>query len=266
MLNRWWRGISSTAGMFAFPLGHWWCRNVDGLKSADRLERGLVLVLPGIQAKSPVEYGVARGLNDAGIDMGIEIYDWTTGSYLLFTKHLCGIKRNRFEAEKLAARIIAYQDQYPGRPVYLIGHSGGAGLSLLAMEALPHDRKVTRLILLSAAVSPQYDLSTALEHTTHGIWNFHSHWDLFFLGLGTTTLGTIDRHHTFAAGFNGFHEFNSDDENVRLHQQRYCFKMLSSWNFGGHFGSTNRVFCDEWLAPLMQETVSESAASSELAP
>jgi hypothetical protein len=45
----------------------------------ERLERGYVIVLPGIEGRSFLNRGIAAGLSDAGVPYGIEIYDWTDG-------------------------------------------------------------------------------------------------------------------------------------------------------------------------------------------
>ena len=38
------------------------------------------------------------------------------------------------EASRLAAKIVEYREQHPGRPVHLIGHSGGGGMRDWAMN------------------------------------------------------------------------------------------------------------------------------------
>ncbi len=248
--------MTSMAGTLTIPFGRWCCGRIDRLNTEERVERGLVILLPGIQGKSNIESSIARGLDDAGIEMAIEIYDWTTGCWLLFPYHLRALSRNRRKAANLADRVREYRNQFPGRPVHIIGHSGGAGLALLAMEAMPIGEKVTSLILLAAAVSPTWDLGPALEHVEFGIWNFCSWFDLLHLGVGTLIVGTIDGRHVLAAGARGF---DADavprqriDDGNRLRQQPYVAKMLRSWNCGGHFGCTNRVFVAEWLAPLLR--------------
>ena len=66
------------------------------------------------------------------------------------------------KAEELAGEIRRIKAIDPDRPVYLVGKSGGTGLALATAELLP-PQTLERVILLSAAVSPTYDLRRALE-------------------------------------------------------------------------------------------------------
>ena len=50
----------------------------------------------------------------------------------------------------------------PNRPIYIVAKSGGTGLVLYALQGVPANT-VERVILLSAAVSPTYDLRPALR-------------------------------------------------------------------------------------------------------
>jgi len=252
---RWLKGLTAAASVLTIPVSRFWHGSTARLYTPSRAECGLVLLLPGIQGESCMEFSLACGLEDAGVEMAIEVFDWTTGCWWLFPLHLRGLRRNRRRAEKLAERILAYQQEYPGRPVHVIGHSGGAGLALLALEAMPCGCRIERLILLAAAVSPRYDLRQALEHLQDGIWNFSSWGDLFFLGLATLVLGTFDGRHTVAAGARGFTTPETSNAGRKpagqLHERPFCLRFLKSWNLGGHFSCTNRVFAAECLAPLL---------------
>jgi pimeloyl-ACP methyl ester carboxylesterase len=157
-------------------------------------------VLPGIEGQSFINQSIAQGLADGGVEAAIEIYDWTTGIILLFLYHLRGWRRNVKQAERLARRIVDYRTTYPGRPIYLIGHSGGGALSVLTLERLPPGTTVTGAVLLNAALSPRYDLTSALSHVETKIWNFRSIFDLFFVGIGTVLAGTVDGRHACDAG------------------------------------------------------------------
>ena len=66
----------------------------------------------------------------------MDIVDWTTGCFLLLLYHLLATGPNRRVARQIVDRVVEYRRQYPGRPVWLIGHSGGAGISLLTAELL----------------------------------------------------------------------------------------------------------------------------------
>lgn len=284
--HRFVRGSLSFLRSLVFPLGHWAGGNLRRLATPDRMEKGLVIVLPGIEGKSFVNIDLIRGLADGGVESAIELFDWTTGilSFLLY--HLRGVTRNRQMAERIAASIVEYQDRYPGRPVQLVGHSGGTALAAFALEALPPGRRVTAAVLLASALSPHYDLGIAVSRTDRGIWNFISRLDLFFLGAGTLLFGTVDGRHCLAAGNRGFPgppedilftpepgsplgdslgapwlvgdagSFDENSSRPRLHQVPYRSSMLRSFHFGGHCGWTNRVFAAETIAPLIRRVES----------
>jgi pimeloyl-ACP methyl ester carboxylesterase len=241
------------AALLVFGAG---CSTAD-LRKPQRYEQGLIIVLPGIEGRSPLNTNIARGLAQGGVPSAIEIYDWTFAYGASWLVNLADESRNRHRAAEVARRIVAYQKCYPGKPVHLIGHSGGGGVAVFALEALPPDRPVTSALLLAPALSPDYDLRRALRRTKCGLWNFYSSQDFGFLKVGTTIFGTIDREHGSAAGAVGFHEPTGlGDEGAklyrtRLHQVRYSERMARSGNSGGHTGWASRQFVREWLAPLL---------------
>ncbi|MFQ5731298.1 MAG: alpha/beta fold hydrolase [Planctomycetaceae bacterium] len=254
------RGVVSTitaCGSAIAVLSVSGCAHFSPAMSPERLDRGYVVVLPGIEGPSAFNSNVAEGLLNAETDMAVEVYDWSTGSLPAFLTHLQDLPRNREQARRLAEKIIRYQDEYPGRPVYLVGHSGGAGIALLTLEALPDGRRIDGAILLAGAVSRDYDLRNALSKTTRGIWNYHSSGDWFFLVAGTSLFGTIDRVYAPSAGAYGFRvPDNLDAEGRRqyakLRQPPYRLGMLASGNYGGHFGPATRGFARDYLAPVIE--------------
>lgn len=228
-----------------------------------RLERGYVLVLPGIEGHSPFNRSIVRGLVDGGVPYAVENYDWT-GGLLTFFHNLRSKRRHQKHAAILREKICRYQDQYPGRPVYLMGHSGGGALSLLTLAGLPMERKVSGAILLSAAISAQYDYGHAIARTTRGIWNVSSWGDFPTLGIATTVVGSVDGWHMPCAGLCGFlrkptlvaasqAELEERKSNGRpqLTEMPYRLRMARHWHLSGHFGSTNRRFIQNWIAPIL---------------
>jgi pimeloyl-ACP methyl ester carboxylesterase len=244
----------------AFPDQGWWCRDFEEWLAPERAEHGYAIVLPGVEGTSFHNINIARGLIDAGYPGAVEVRDWTTGHWPLFVYHLMALERNRQVARDIAAQIVTFQDQFPGRPVTLVGHSGGAAMAVLVLEALPDERRVSSAVLLAAAISPDYDLTQALARTDYGITNFYSWGDVPHLVVGTLALGTVDRRHTVSAGAAGFHVPSGLSEGQRqlyierLHQVPYRLAMVKSFNGGGHIGPTNRKFVTEWVAPLLGQT------------
>lgn len=249
---RMWRGWSCMALFLVTPLG-WFVRGrfIRRLES-ERLEQGLVLILPGVEGRSFLNLAILQGLLDADIPYALDIVDWTTGNKLLVLYHLRGWQRNQRQARELAQRIAEYRSDFPDRPVWIVGHSGGGAMALLTAAALPDDVRITGLILLAAAVSPEFDLTPAQAKVERGIWNFWSYLDCLFVGLGTTVFGTVDGCHRSAAGMVGFRSPPAV-ESPPVTQIPYRLSFIHRFNLGGHFGCVHRVFIAETIAPIVWE-------------
>jgi alpha-beta hydrolase superfamily lysophospholipase len=105
------------------------------------MDKGIVIILPGIEGRSFMNENLARGLNEGGVGMGIEIYEWGTPGAMLI--NIADYERNKEEAQRLAEHIRAYRHGHPGAAIHVVGHSGGGGLAVLAVERLPKDVKVS---------------------------------------------------------------------------------------------------------------------------
>jgi len=233
------------------------CASVPG-STFEQKQKGLVLILPGIEGRSRFNVDIAGGLRLGGVEAAIAIHDWTTragslGWYL----HLADERRNRTEAIRLARRIVKYKKTFPDRPVFLIAHSGGAGIALMTLERLPHFAPAEAVVLLAGAVSPERNLNKALSRTRRGIWNFYSSRDVGFLVLGTSLFGTIDREHGPSAGAVGFETPKRLTERAagryqqKLHQIPYHAEMAKLGHLGGHGGWTSPKFVARWIAPIL---------------
>lgn len=232
------------------------------LALADRLDRGYTIVLPGIWGAQPVDYSIVQGLQDGDVQSAVELYDWTAGA-LRLVYNLRAIDRNRREARKIAEKIVAYQDRYPGRPVHLVGYSGGGAMAVLTLEALPADRRVTDVTLLAPTLAADYDLRVALHHTQRGIHNFYSNLDVPILVVLCTAFGTTEGEHVLAAGAIGFQSPSRLEPDARkayfaqVRQQSYSTDMMTDGHLGGHFGWSSRTFIAHHVAPLLAEPKSD---------
>lgn len=224
--------------------------------SADKaqLERGLVLVLPGIDGKSYLNKAICKGLRRGGVDRAIELYDWTVAGRWTALYNLRAEKRNRLKAAQIARRIVRYQQSHPGRPVVLVGQSGGASMAIWTAEAMSPANPVDGIILLAGALSPTYRLDKALARSRMGIVNFYSAMDWWFLGAGTLVFGTSDGRHVCAAGRMGFVIPDDDVDGIyhKLHQVAWTSEMRKRWNLGGHLTSTSPRYIADFVAPLVK--------------
>src|SRR5437867_9217865 len=175
-----WRGVKSATAGYLFPLFSWLPSNTKSLAMTSRMASGLVIVLPGIEGRSSLSLGIVQGLHDAGMMPAIITHDWTTGAWPLFLYHLRAEQRNRRKAAAIGQMIVEYQSNWPGCPVHLIGHSGGAALAVWVLESLSAKCRIDAAILLAPALAPHYNLAAALRGTQRGIWNFYSWFDVLY--------------------------------------------------------------------------------------
>ncbi len=226
---------------------------------ASRLDEGLTLVLPGIESESVFTYGMCDGLLDGGVRGAIRVFNWGLpfpGGYLA---NLTRLDRNRRRAQDLAREIMNYQDQYPGRPVHLVAQSGGAGITVFTAEALPDGRMIDGIVLLGGALSPQYNLASALRKTRKGILNSYSPKDFVILNWGTSLFGTTDRRFTPACGCAGFavpETLTAEDRQIydeKLYQLCWTKEMADTChNWGGHISSGGEKYLAHYIAPWIQ--------------
>jgi len=209
-----------------------------------RLDRGLVVILPGIEGEGLLSYQVRSGLLRGQVDSALRIYRWgrpvPLAGPLLNQMDVIG---NRLAAERIAQMIVIYQDSHPGKPVYIVGHSGGGGVAVFTAESMPAGHKIDGLVLLSASISKGYDLTKALRGVRCGIVNFYSGGDVALLGVGTTLVGNVDGVRGPSAGLEGF-----DRHPAGLYEMPWNRQMARAGNDGGHAGSTNPRFVRSYVA------------------
>src|SRR5215207_6842039 len=70
------------------------------------------------------------------VPLQIETVTWSRGFGRYLTDHVDHANQLD-EGHRLACRVAAYRQAYPGRKVYLIGHSAGCAVVLAATELLP---------------------------------------------------------------------------------------------------------------------------------
>lgn len=155
---------------------------------------------PGIFGDDRLLMPARRGFRGAGIESGIYNVDWERVPVLGTFDNLVDEAGNRHRAQKLAEQVTAYRRTYPQAPIDLVAYSGGAGLLVMTIEALPDDVFIRHTLLVQGALSPTYDLTDCLEHIDGTLVNLYCPTDWLFLGAGTQVMGTTDRVHTASTG------------------------------------------------------------------
>ncbi len=216
---------------------------------------GIVFVLGGIGGLDPIQTWAPLVLPHAGVPHEIRVFEWTHGKCRVLrdlqdTRHLCA------QGARLAEEVLAIKSREPWRPIYLVGHSAGTGVILAATEHLP-PATVERIVLLSAAVSPGFDLTAALKATRREVVSFHSTFDRLTLGLGTTLFGTVDRLYVTSAGAEGFVVPDElDAEGGKLYERLVQVPWTMKWFFeccytGPHHANCMPLFLSHRIAPWL---------------
>jgi hypothetical protein len=220
-----------------------------------RSRPGVVIVVCGIGGIDFVALSSQWALPRAGVRHEIREFSWTHGKGRLL-RDLQDTQHCLRKADELAQEVRKIKAQDPDRPVYLVGKSGGTGIILAAAEQLP-PQTVERIILLSPAVAPSYDLRCALSATKHQIVCFYSPYDQLVLNWGTSQFGTIDRYYGASAGLRGFvipAELSAVDRALydRLVQVKWSPAMILEGHFGMHIGTSMPAFVAREVAPWLK--------------
>lgn len=172
-----------------------------------RMSKGLVVILPGIEGPSDYNRGIRQGLFNAGVEYALMIRPWgvpVPGAGMIVNQ--TNFLGNRLAGASVAQTIADYQLSHPDRPVYIVGHSGGGGVAVFAAESLAqaHGKKVDGLVLIATSISKGYDLTKAMAMTNRGVLNFYNPMDTAMLQDGCIAVGCVDGPHEEGAGLNGF--------------------------------------------------------------
>lgn len=240
------------------------CNSYQPYVTPERLDEGLIVVLTGIEGRGMINGEIARGLDAGGVDCAIEIYDWT--SWMGPMVSLMDQTKNRRTALLLAQRLEAYQKAHPGKPIVLVGQSGGGAIAVWTAESSKAGL-LDGVILLNVSLSRRYNLRPALSQVTRGIVNVHSSNDWAFLGVGTTLAGTMDGLHETSAGKEGFTVFTPAPKIYdKLIEIGWSQEMIASGNFGDHITGAGAWFVKKYVAPWVLKTswtAAEKEASSQ---
>ncbi len=223
----------------------------------ERLDRGLVVILPGIEGVSNLNRNIRRGLVSGGCFQALPIYSWgrpIPGVGLVLNQ--VDFLGNRIAGSQIAQMIVQYQDNHPGKPVHIVGHSGGGGVAVFAAEGMPEGRQIDGLVLLSASIWHGYDLTKALSRCKNGIVNFYNPEDAAMLAVGTTLLSNVDGMKGPSAGLNGFRKSFPG-----LYQV-----SIASYGGNPHTAVTEPGYVATFVAPWVLSSTWPAAATSSAPP
>ena len=222
---------------------------------------GVVFIVDGAGGFQATSKSFRQTVATEGLPLCIETVVWTHG-YCRFLADQVHHKHLVEEGHRLAA-LIQERKQTCTVPIYLVGHSAGAGVALAALEEMPPG-VVERVVLLAPAVSANYDLRPALARVCGGIDVFYSDRDWAYLGLGVCVTGTADRHWARAAGRVGFRTTVKCPEDAalyaRLRQHRWERTLEWTGNHGGHYGGYQPEFLRCFVLPLLRPEAGALAA------
>lgn len=216
---------------------------------------GVIVVVGGVGGLENLHGSLQMALKWEKLDLEVRAFQWTHGKGHIL-KDLQDSRHHTHKIAELVEELRALKAEQPDRPLYLVGRSGGSGLALAAADLL-EPATLERIILLSPAVSPTFDLRGALRATRHEIVSFNSDLDVVVLGWGTWQFGTVDRLYCSSAGRSGFSKPTDPDAETqelyrRLIQVRWTPAMLLEGHTGGHLGTTLPTFLAREVVPWLK--------------
>ena len=210
-----------------------------------------LLHLPGVTGVTCFDQWWLNAFRDSKAVEAADFYDWTGPHGWINVLH--AVERNHVTAARIAAFISEIKQVNPTSHIILSSESGGTGVAVWALEALPADVRVDEALLIAPSMSPDYDLTAALRHVAGTMYYLTSPADDLTNGLGTSFFGTIDGKHGLGAGLVGFHApANSDARQYgKLVRVPYDLRWMVWGNFGLHTGGMSAPFARNVLAPML---------------
>jgi len=174
--------------------------------------------------------------------------------------NLTAEEHNRETARRRAAELAAFARAHPEARIVVIGYSGGGGMAVFLVEALPDDVRIDRLILIAAAIAPDYPIvDRVLPRVNEFVVNYASCLDLQ-VSLGTAALGTMDRSASVSAGYRGF-----ELEHPKLVQIDWDAAAMRRGHFGNHLGYLTPTWQANYLPPALDPGLDADGVRSALA-
>jgi pimeloyl-ACP methyl ester carboxylesterase len=214
----------------------------------------VVVTVPGAGNYPTLSTSLRQALADERLPLTVEEFDWAHANGRILSDQT-DYAYARMQGQRLADCILAYRQLCPNARIAIVAHSAGSAVVLAATESLPPD-SVDRIILLAPAVSAGYDLRPALRCCRRGVDAYTSQRDVFYLGIGTSLIGTSDRRWTDAAGRAGFQPVIGacDDACSYAKFRQHPWDDCVAWtgNHGGHSDSLRAAYLRAYVVPLFR--------------
>src|SRR5439155_19985367 len=98
--------------------------------------------------------------------------EWSHGFGRIIADQI-GYAHARAQGCKLAQVLSKFRLDHPSAPLYLLAHSAGSAVAVVALENLPPDT-VERAFLLAPSLSAAYDVRPALKAVRRGLHVYFS--------------------------------------------------------------------------------------------
>ncbi len=190
----------------------------------------------------------------------LTVYDWHPGQ--AGVKYLFDEPAARERAAEVAAYVDEYRAAHRGRPVFIVGHSAGAGIAVFAAEevgaaepANADGPPLAGIVIIAPSLSPEYDLTRAIEACGGRMAACSGALD-GFIWFMSVAAHNIDGTRGTAAGQSGFRvpddaPAQRREEFEHLVQIRWRPSMMLRGNLGGHTGWASASWVKAKLAPLI---------------
>jgi pimeloyl-ACP methyl ester carboxylesterase len=223
-----------------------------------KAKNGITFYCPGAGNFDFGDLGIRQGLEAAGYQGQVASVLWTVSFNPAIDQRLGNA---RLGAIRLARTIEQYCEQFPGRPVSLIGLSAGTGVAVWALEDLKPGCSVENVVLLSSSLWYRYDVSKALRRVKGKIYNYYSPNDPV-LGGPMKVFGTIDG--VFGEDGAGAVGLRPPGGSQRIVNIRWQPSFERYGYYGGHTDATNARFVEVYISKHIIASAAARARRGEM--
>ena len=215
--------------------------------------KNVTVAMDGVGGTISMPLGLRLAMRMARADHNVRVFFWTHGIWQPI-KDLTD--RGHIESKSLELLSLLESLIAEGCTVNIVAKSGGSIVAVKALERLP-EASIGNVVLLSPAISPNYDLSIALKAIGGSLHSFYSRHDRLYLDLGTSLFGTSDGVKGPSAGCVGFvspaHDCIEPLQYAKLTQVPWHPSMLSRLHIGLHLGNSMIPWLLKYVVPVLHQ-------------